>query len=150
MTAQDDREDPKFGAQPAKPGERVPLDADFGPQDAQLPFHDGPNGPVEQEDIVPVEARKPVTEPVGKAPSEVDDATFIADEFDMPERDAAGLVTDGDRSELTQKTMQRRKDEDPLSGEPTPEEPRRDFVADEDEVSLKPVLHEQHNRAGSG
>ena len=77
--------------------------------------------------------------------SKSEDAKFIADEFDVPERRAAEVVAGPDASEtriadLAADVHRKRKADDPLAGVPTPEEPESDFTADTDETRLKPVV----------
>jgi hypothetical protein len=122
----------------------LPVDQDFGPQDAQLPFHDGPEAPSPHLEAgeTPQDTR-PVTEPLtGRTPSRTDDAVFLAEAFDINEAAAAELVAPGeDSADIAAEAREQRDEADRLAGVPTPEEPEQDLVADQDEVRLKPVLH---------
>jgi hypothetical protein len=83
--------------------------------------------------------------------AKVDDATFLADEFNIPERNAARLVTPpGQVDAIAAEVSRRRKEDDPLAAKPTPQEPERDLVPDNDEERLKPVLHHPNERRGGG
>lgn len=139
MTGRKDQDEQKTDA-----NRSLPVDQDFGPQDAQLPFHEAPDAPAPhlEEGVPPADAR-PVTEPsAAVTPSKTDDAVFLADEFGINEAAAAELVTPGeDSADIAAEARERRDEADRLAGVPTPEEPEQDLVADQDEVRLKPVLH---------
>lgn len=82
----------------------------------------------------------------------VDDAEFLADEFEMPNRKAADLVArpGSDRDEIKAEVDERQRADDPLEGMPTPREPAIEHEEDVDEVRLKPVLHERNDHSGAG
>lgn len=82
----------------------------------------------------------------------VDDAEFLADEFDMPNRKAADLVArpGSDSETIKEKVADRQRADDPLEGMPTPREPAVEHEEDTDEVRLKPVLHERNDHSGAG
>jgi hypothetical protein len=137
---------------------RLPVSEDFGPKDAQLPFHDANSSGAR-----PAEAARGKTVTTGKVhtdpppdrpPSKVDDAAFLADQFDVPVAEAAELVASRgegqEAAEIQEATNQRLRDEDALEGLPTPREPAHEHVADSDEVRLKPVLHSGNERNGAG
>jgi hypothetical protein len=86
----------------------------------------------------------------GSIRSQTKDAEFLANEFDMQPKKAAGLVAreGADPDEISAKVAKRQKAADPLKDVPTPHEPARERVEDVDEVRLKPVLHERNDRAG--
>ena len=82
--------------------------------------------------------------------SKYDDAEFLADEFDLPSRKAAELVSErGDEVDaITAEVAKRQDSENVLEGVPTPEEPTFEHGIDMDEVRLKPVLQERNDRSG--
>ena len=82
----------------------------------------------------------------------VDDAEFLADEFEMPNRKAADLVArpGSDRDAVKAEVDARQRADDPLEGMPTPREPAVEHEEDVDEVRLKPVLHERNDHSGAG
>lgn len=91
----------------------------------------------------------------GKPPTDeqkLKDARFLADEFDMPEPDAAELVSDDAREadEISAETNRRRRERDPLAGVPVPDAPTEDHPQDNDEQRLKPVLRTPNDREGGG
>ena len=137
---------------------RLPVSEEFGPKDAQLPFHDTNSSGAQ-----PPEAARGKTKATGKVhtdplprhpPSKVDDAAFLADQFDIPVANAAELVASSSyeqsAAEIQEATNRRLRDEDALEGVPTPQEPAHEQVADSDEVRLKPVLHGRNERNGAG
>jgi hypothetical protein len=83
--------------------------------------------------------------------SKTKDANFLVDQFDMDESEAAGIVTDSpaERDRVTDAARKHSHDKDPLAGAPTPEEPERDIVEDNDEVRLKPIVS-NNKRTGGG
>lgn len=136
----------------------LPVSEDFGPKDAQLPFHDANSSGVR-----PLAAAQGEVETTGKvhteplpshSPSKVDDAAFLAEEFDIPVADAAELVAssnDGpDAAEIQEATNRRLRNRDALEGVPRPHEPAHDQVGDSDEARLKPILHGYNERNGAG
>lgn len=81
----------------------------------------------------------------------VDDGTFLADQFDIPPRKAAELVSDGaaEADDVHAGVQHNIDANDPLEGVPTPES-SDDFTADADETRLKPVLHRPNKSGGAG
>jgi hypothetical protein len=87
--------------------------------------------------------------------SKADDARFLVEQFDVPERRAARAVLgetapDSKVAELGAEVHRHVSGDDPLAGVPTPEEPATDLAGDTDEVRLKPVLHTRNQRTGAG
>jgi len=133
------------------PGERLPVDPDFGPKDAQLPFEDGPDEPAPHlEEAAPLRDSRPLTEPMPPGgPSQLDDTMFLAEAFDIAEPAAADLVAEGEASSgLAAEATRQRAARDDLADVPTPDEPEQELVADQDEVRLKPVLHSRQDGPG--
>lgn len=85
-------------------------------------------------------------------PSREQDAKFVAETFDVPQRLAARLVAGAGAPESEVVSIaanverQRRRGE--YEGIPTPESDSEDFVADADETALKPVLRRSNKRPG--
>ena len=137
---------------------RLPLSEEFGPKDAQLPFHDANSSGARPPEAARGEMKttgKVHTDPLPDRPaSKVDDAAFLADQFDIPVANAAELVASSSHgesaAEIQEATNRRLRDEDALEGVPTPREPAHEHVADSDEVRLKPVLHSGNGRNGAG
>ncbi len=136
----------------------LPVSEDFGPKDAQLPFHDANSSGARPPAAARGETGTPGkmhTDPLpDQLPSKVDDAAFLADEFDVPVEKAADLVSSNgheqEAAEIQEATAKRLRDEDALEGVPPPHEPAHEHVADSDEVRLKPVLHSPNQRNGAG
>jgi hypothetical protein len=106
---------------------------------------------------VPHSALPAAPETNGKPPGSgaVTDAEFLADEFGIGEHRAASLVATGREQgetaeKLAWKVQQARRNDDPLAGLPTPQEPANDLTSDTDEEPLKPVLRVKNNRVGGG
>jgi hypothetical protein len=98
-------------------------------------------------DLHKVEAAMPSRDKSVKA--KADEAKFLADQFDLPGRKAAGLVADdGSAEDVSAEVARRQRSDDSLEDVPTPKEPRVEHVADVDEVRLKPVLHRRNERSG--
>lgn len=86
-------------------------------------------------------------------PGKVEDVRFLAEQFDMPVRSAAELVLSSNSprvDDIVTEAARLDDEADVLEGAPTPEEPASDFVEDQDDVRLKPVLHSRNERAGGG
>lgn len=87
------------------------------------------------------------------APDAVTDAKFLVDEFGVTEQKAASLIA---QSHVEPEAMilaglfAAEAQDDPLAGVPTPKEPTKDLVPDNDEEPLKPVLHLKNKRNGAG
>jgi hypothetical protein len=79
------------------------------------------------------------------------DVQFLAEEFGIPPFKAARLVAGRTErvDDLAEKEMQRQHMADPLAGVPTPKAPKDDYVMDNDEEMLKPIVG-QHNLRGAG
>jgi len=94
--------------------------------------------------------QKPQQPPAFK--QRVDEAEFLADEFEMPNRKAAELVArpGSDRDAIKAEVDERQRSDDPLEDMPTPHEPAKEHEEDVDEVRLKPVLHERNDHSGAG
>ncbi len=143
-------------SQPASGGHR--------PGDPDIPEERNPRGHDSEPDPSPIEAPEPSgraaaagrakPQQEGKS-SPTEDAKFIADEFDIPERRAARAVagdaaSDEDVSEMTANVHRARTDRDALADVPTPESDPDEQTADSDETALKPVLHRNNQRLGAG
>ena len=136
----------------------IPVDPDFGPNDAQLGFHDRRSSGAEPKHaaqggtIRGTSGRAPVTEePVGS--DAVKDAKFLADEFDMPANKAADLATMNRRDEeepVRDAVIELLKaDEDPLlKGSPLPDRPQE--APDLPNTMRKPVVNRTNDREGAG
>jgi len=121
----------KIPGQPEIPEERNPLDHDSRPDPSAVP-----PGAVRDDRKV---ASLPSASAEARAPSKVDDAKFLADEFDIPERKAVEAVADGeDAASLAAELHLRRPADDPLEGVPTPQSTSGDFTADSEEARVKP------------
>ena len=80
----------------------------------------------------------------------VEDGTFLAEEFDIPARKAARLVSsEGDAGKVEAGVHEKLRSADALEGVPTPRA-SDDLTTDTDETRLKPVLHDKNNRTGAG
>ncbi|HEV7274920.1 MAG TPA: hypothetical protein VGN80_01400 [Devosiaceae bacterium] len=92
---------------------------------------------------------KPDAESAGKPAEE---AEFLVEEFDLTEREASELVTEGDSAatEAQAAVQKKRKQRAPLGNAPVPEAPDSDFTADSDEDRLKPVVRTRNDRTGAG
>ncbi len=136
----------------------IPVDPDFGPNDAELGFHDRrrsgaePKHAAEGSTTPGTSGRPPLTEtPEGS--DAVEDAKFLADAFDMPANQAADLATAnrGDDAErVRDEVIELQKDEqDPLlEGNPLPEQP--DEAPDQPNTMQKPVADRSNDREGAG
>ncbi len=81
-----------------------------------------------------------------------EDADFLVEEFDMPARDAADLVSrdSDDTDRIAAKAAARQRKRDALKDVPSAESPQDDLVADTDEEALKPVVRRPNRRIGAG
>ena len=131
----------------------IPVDPDFGPNDAQLPFHDGSSNGAEPRNAAEGQTRPgsagraPHTE-TPERPDAVSDAKFLSDQFDMHPGKAADLATterDDDADPVRDEVIARQKEEqDPrLEGAPLPEHP--DEEPDQPNSMKKPLLDRTGN-----
>jgi hypothetical protein len=93
--------------------------------------------------------------PKVRTPTKVEDAKFLADEFDIPQPSAAEAVAREDISEsrvasLAAEVHRQRAKDDSLAGVPPPRGPAADLTSGADETALKPVLHCSNLRTGTG
>lgn len=132
----------------------IPVDPDFGPNDAQLGFHDRRSSGAEPEHAAKgsttpgTSGRAPLTEEPGGS-DVVKDAKFLADEFDMPANTAADLATRNRRDEaepVRDAVIELQKEEeDPLlQGNPLPEHPQE--PPDQPNTMRKPVVTSTNDR----
>ena len=144
-----------LGQEPHQPGDPdIPEERNPRGHDAQ-PGATGSKGPVAAPLTTQPRSNVPPPRPEGDASREerVNDAKFLVDEFGIAPRKAADLVADADPAEISSinvEVSRRENDDDPLASVPTPQEPDRDLVPDNDEERLKPVLHHPNNRRGGG
>jgi hypothetical protein len=82
---------------------------------------------------------------------QVADVTFLERRFGMTPRQASELVArDGVDPDKVREASEKLPHRDPLAGKPKPDEPAVERPRDVDEQRLKPVLHENNDRAGGG
>jgi hypothetical protein len=86
----------------------------------------------------------------GGKPAE--EAEFLVEEFELTEREASELVTDGDgeAGETQAAVLKKRASREALQDAPVPEAPKSDLTADSDEERLKPVVRSRNDRTGGG
>jgi hypothetical protein len=80
----------------------------------------------------------------------VEEAEFLVEEFELTEREASELVTDGDAGEIGAAVQKKRRQRRVLQDVPVPDAPKSDFTADSDEELLKPVIRRPNDRSGGG
>jgi hypothetical protein len=80
-----------------------------------------------------------------------EEAEFLVEEFELTEREASELVSDGDgeAGETRAAVQKKRADHKPLQDAPVPEAPETDLTADSDEERLKPVVRRRNDRTGA-
>lgn len=79
-----------------------------------------------------------------------EEAEFLVEAFDLTEREASELVTDGDAGETGAAVQKKRRARGAFQEVPVPEAPKSDLTADSDEELLKPVVGARNDRTGGG
>lgn len=81
-----------------------------------------------------------------------EEAEFLVKEFELTEREASELLTEGDgeAGETGAAVQRKRRQRRALQDVPVPDAPKSDFTADSDEERLKPVVRSRNDRTGGG
>lgn len=81
-----------------------------------------------------------------------EEAEFLVEEFELTEREASELVTDGESEagDAQAAVLKKRANREVLPDAPVPEAPKSDLTADSDEERLKPVVRTRNDRTGGG
>jgi len=138
---------------------KLPIDPQFGPKDAQLPFHDGRSSGAEPRSAAAGETtpgtggeKAVLTEPPSQPDDPVEDAKFLAEEFEVPVNRAAKLVVEErpgvDPDRVADEAREELHEEQEASVDGMPSEPRDAFGQPANPYGRKPTVDDPQKKAG--
>lgn len=138
---------------------KLPVDPEYGPQDAQLPFHDsqssGAQPPGKDQTVIGAgEEATPITDTPEHKAGMVKDTKFLAREFGLPPQRAADLAIESrdgvDPDAIAGAASEQLRQEEDDSVEGMPAEPRNASDQPADPFGRKPTVTDHQDRKGAG